>query len=266
MKTVHNNILCNYIITEIYNEHQARDSHGRWTSGQGTSTVKIDGKTYKVVRTPEEGVDAILKGKRVFFDDQKNVHTSLKKLAEMAADAKSKGKEAPNYDLCKVAVKGTNIFCTGNKGIKRIDMPQLGGVPAKGSLSEKFTRNPYNKAEVIGAEAFKTFLKEKGYKIKQGKVPVAKLMSTQNELVGPKVAKMMTQTDFDISANPIFITADNYILDGHHRWAANVGKDAEDGKLGNWNMPVEIIQAPITEVLPMTVKWGQDVGLKAKSG
>jgi hypothetical protein len=40
--------------------------------------------------------------------------------------------EGPKFDLCKVTVKGTNLFCVESKGIPRIKMPQLAGVPAKG--------------------------------------------------------------------------------------------------------------------------------------
>jgi thioredoxin reductase len=39
-------------------------------------------------------------------------------------------------------------------------------------------------------------------------------------------------------ADRIIVSEDNYVLDGHHRWAATVGLDSENNKLGEIKMPV----------------------------
>lgn len=259
-----------------YSPTQARDKLGQFSTGGGggsLGTIRGTAKHPRVVGTVDEAIKAILDGEDVEMKSAKQVHTVLSKLAAMAVDAKAKGKDAPNYDLCKVSVKGTNMFCASKlktkenpNGIPRIKMPQIGGVPRPGSKAESFSRNPWDKSEVDGSQAFIDHLKTLGIKTTLSKRAVASLSASQAELVGPKVAKMMVDKKFDVTKNPIFISRDSYIIDGHHRWAASVGRDAEDGKLGNTFMPVNIVDAPISVVLKLANAWASDVGLQAASG
>jgi hypothetical protein len=202
-----------------------------------------------VVRNIAQAVSLILKGKVVVLPDVGHVHTVLTKLAAIAKDAEKRGKDAPRYDLCKVSVAGTNLFC-GSKlktkefpdGVPRIDMPQL-----------KHT-----------AHAFVESLRAQGIKVKNEKVHAASLRATQAELVGSKVAAMMTNPDF--KPQRIFITSDHYILDGHHNWAAQVGRDAKDNHLGDLKIRVRRIDAPISEVLKIAQAWTKKHGIAGKAG
>ena len=82
---------------------------------------------------------------------------------------------------------------------------------------------------------------------------------------GEKVGGMMTSKDYDPSAEPIFVSRDGYVVDGHHRWAATVGKDAEDGKLGNnHKMNVIELDAPISQILKEANAWTDSFGIKRK--
>ena len=45
------------------------------------------------------------------------------------------------YNLCKVTVPGTNLYCDDNKGIPREKMPQLKSVPEPGSKADKLPKN-----------------------------------------------------------------------------------------------------------------------------
>jgi hypothetical protein len=67
-------------------------------------------------------------------------------------------KNSIRYDLCKVSVKGTNLFCGGNKGIPRDAMPQAKGEVVKGSKAEKL------------------LAKQNAKRVKNGKKPKMKLM------------------------------------------------------------------------------------------
>lgn len=241
-------------------------SSGKGSGGGGS------GKGPRKISNVNEAVEAILAGEEVALDRPKTVYTVLERLAKIAQDAKEKGEDAPNYDLCKVSVKGTNIFCASKlktkenpNGIPRIKMPQIGGKPREGSKAEDFPRNPWDTSEVDGTQAFIEHMKQNGIKTTNDKMSVASLSASQAELVGPKVAKMMVDESFDIAKNPIFISNDGYIVDGHHRWAANVGRDASDGKLGDREMPVRVIDAPISTVLKMANDWAADVGLQPAS-
>ena len=56
----------------------------------------------------------------------------------------------------------------------------------------------------------------------------------------------------------ITVTSDGYVLDGHHTWAAAVGRDAEDGNLDNdMEMDVVIVDMPMSKVYHLAVEWTQ---------
>ena len=57
-----------------------------------------------------------------------------------------------------------------------------------------------------------------------------------------------------IKEAPIFVTKDGYILDGHHRWAAKVAIDLDDGTLGDVEMPVDMIDIEIGEAIDLAMR------------
>ena len=266
----------NFVITK--GESAGHPFRGnQWTRGtSGGNAQKTTSARPKVrqAKNIDDAIKRILNGEIVEVKDVKDIHTVLEKLAEIAKDAKEKGKDAPKYDLCQVSVAGSNLFC-GSKlkskeypnGVPRIKMPQIGGNPEKGSIADKtFPRNPWDDKEVNGAEPFVAHLKEMGITSKKESVPASSLKASQGELVGSKVAKMMVDTGFDVTKNPLFVSSDGYVIDGHHRWAAAVGRDSSDGKLGNLKMNIIRIDAPISEVLKIANEWTESVGLKPAKG
>jgi len=115
--------------------------------------------------------------------------------------------------------------CSDNLGIPRSEMPQLSGA------------------------AFKTFIanvKAKGIKVESTKAKVGNLKATQREI---KAAKAVGMADsylkgkFDKITDPILVSKDNYILDGHHRYAAllSIGDNRE--------MNVLRVDMPVMEML-----------------
>jgi hypothetical protein len=258
----------------------------QWTrgiSGGGTGGSKKSGKkkpNKKVgrvtARTIEEGVKRILAGETFDMSDIKGAHSLIKKLADMANDAESRGDKPIKYDLCKVSVKGTNLFCGGNKGIPRDAMPQAKGDVVKGSKAEKLLakqnakrvkNGKKPKTEVDGTEEFLAHLDKAGISASKPKrVRSDKLKATQQDMNGEKVGGMMTSKDYDPSKEPIFVSRDGYVVDGHHRWAATVGKDAQDGKLGNnHKMNVIVLDAPISQILKEANAWTDSFGIKRKT-
>lgn len=222
----------------------------------------------------DDAVAMVKEGKVVELPDPKSAATLVVRLAEEANRMKAEGKKAKDYDLCNVSVGGTNLFC-GSKlrseeypnGVPRIEMPQLGGKPVPGSEADRLPRVPWNPAEVDGAAAFTDHLTNKlGIKVANESVAAADLRASQAELIGPKVAGIMLNKKFNPKANPIFISRDNYVIDGHHRWAAVVGRDATDGHLGDSKMPVIRVDAPISEVLHIANKWSSDFGIAQAAG
>ena len=196
--------------------------------GYSKDAVVKDG----VIHTPnvEDAARALHEGKKVNLDQPAKVSVLLNKLGSVTKEMIEKGEKAPTFDLCNVTVSGTNLFCVESKGIPRVEMPQI----------------PEGKEE-----DFIKHLASKGYKTEVGQTFAAHIRATQNELNGGKVAgiaKAMREEGF--KNIPLFVSKDNYVLDGHHRWAAEIGNDTIDGILANdKQMAVRRVDATITQLL-----------------
>ena len=229
-----------------------------------------DRPTPRQVDNVPDAVAAILKGEVVEIQDVRHVHTVLSKLAAMATEAKEKGEKAPKYDLCKVSVAGSNLFCGSPlktkefpNGVPRINMPQLKGPPVPGSAADKLPKSKSGSVNV--ADQFVEHLKSLGIETsKATSVPANSLKATQAQMEGQTVARMMTDPTYNPAKEPIFISRDNYVLDGHHRWAAQVGRDAEDGKLGDSQMNVIRVDAPISELFHRANQFTKDIGISER--
>lgn len=131
----------------------------------------------------------------------------------------------------------TNL-CKYNLNIPRIQMPQI--------------ENEY-------LDDYLKFIK-KYYKIKKISLPVSKLKATQNELSERAIRKTQKKIKKKIyKPNSIIVSKDNYILDGHHRWASY--RDCEVNptlcKLKKKTLKIKTykINAPIKKLLSKTKKF-----------
>lgn len=176
---------------------------------------------------------------------------------------KAAGEKANDFNLCKVTVPGTNLFCGDNVGKPRVSMPQIGGKPVAGTDADKLPKN--KDGEVDGTQAFKEHMESQGIKFRETRVKVKELKASQNELVGPKVAGMANNQSYNPAGKPIFVSSDGYVLDGHHRWAAVVARDTVDGVIGDLDMPVVQIDMPIRELLDFSEQWSEDFGIAPKA-
>lgn len=122
--------------------------------------------------------------------------------------------------------------CKDNLGIPRKDMPQLSGDPTKpdtvaGSFVEKY--------------------RKQGIRVSEGKMPVGKLKATQSEINADKIAGMVAASKagkLDLTkGDPIIVSKDGYILDGHHRWGALLTMDPHN------TMQVVRVGVPIKQLL-----------------
>lgn len=280
-----------YVTTLKFNpNHDTED--GRFTSGTGGSGSSSQGSKSKLtpaqqamqatlerqskkpvyrVKSVEEAVVRVLKGDNVEIQDTKHVHTLLKKLGEMAIAAKAANKKALNFDPCVVTVKGVSLFCTEKiktaefpHGVPRIEMPQFKSKnPTPDSEADKLPRN--DEGEVDGSQAFLKHLKQTGVETDPNAlVPARKLKASQAEMEGVKVAGMMLNPERDPKKAKIWVSKDNYVIDGHHTWAAAIGRDAEDGNLDNDKM-MEVVKVdlPMSEIYHMSVAWTRAYGLPA---
>ena len=238
--------------------------------------------------TIEEAIMALLDGHDVDMPDIAGAHTLIEDLAKMVSTLEQMVKDGEIddsalknfvFDLCQVTVKGTSAFCLGNKGIPRFMMPQAAGQVVPGSAAERLLekQNAERLAkgekisdEVEGTEDFLAYLLERGG-ITAGepeRVASDKLKATQRDMQGHKVAGMLGAKKagkYDPSKKPIFVSRDGYVVDGHHRWAATLGADFEDGILGNDHlMNVIVLDAPISQILRLANEWTDEFGIAKK--
>jgi hypothetical protein len=208
----------------------------------------------------EEAAKLLGEGKWVRLEQERQVSTLLDKLAEIVKDAKEKGEKAPDYDLCRVSVKNTNLFCAESKGIPRVKMPQFAGVPIKGSKADHFPKNAKGKVDLSGE--FAKHLQKQGIGYKETKVNAEFLKASQNQLNGEKVAGIANA--FEAKAispddEPIWVSTDDYVVDGHHRWAAAVAYGIERGE--DVELAVRQVDSDIITVLDMANKWTKEMGI-----
>ena len=132
-------------------------------------------------------------------------------------------------DLCA----GKKGICKNDLGISRKHMPQF------------TARRPINQ--------FRRHIKtEYGINSRASKRTADELKPSQGEINREKVDELIDDDLINNMRVPLVISKDNYIADGHHRWAAF--RMAAPRK----PMKVVIIDAPIKDVLGMAVDWGAE--------
>ena len=200
--------------------------------------------------------------------ERQQISTIVDKLAELGKQAKEKGEQAPNFNLCQVSIPGTNLYCDGNKGIERGDMPQFKGTPQPGSPADKLPKDENGEADT--EEFFKQMLNKQGIKVSEPtSVPPDRLKATQSELVGVKVAGMSkvladkNHPAYGKITAPIYVSNDGYVLDGHHRWAAVVAHNAANPK-NQIPMNVRVIDEPIEPLVKRSNSFAEKMGIRAK--
>lgn len=209
----------------------------------------------------------------------------------------------PDYNLCNISVEGTNLFCAEHKGYTRLTMPQLAGKPRAGSRAADLLKAQNEQGrkdwvaaggdpdefeeevEVNLADLYREHLATKGVKTTRKRQKASGLKATQQELVGSNVVGMMesmantnpdgTPKDPSKTRNGkpmvmppgrIYVSRDDYVLDGHHRWAAVVGMDLEDNVEGDLDMDVEVVDMDILQLMAATVEWTVEMGVEPKGG
>jgi hypothetical protein len=242
-----------------FDPDEPRDEAGRWTDGGGGSdgggARTHPGEGYsKHAWVDDKGVihtSNVYDAQRALFEDRKvelkqlkQVSTLIQRLGETAAEMAEHGETAPVFNLCNVSIPGTNLFCAESKGIPRVEMPVI---PAKRTKD------------------FIKYLRSEGYKIKKDSERADHLRATQNEISGAKVAASMARIDKEGFYKRLAISREDYILDGHHTWAGQLGVDARDGSLkGDKHVKVYRIDISITKLLEEANKWTKEQGIVKK--
>lgn len=212
------------------------------------------------------------------------VRTLIGKLKEMAdakiAELKASGmsdkeaEKAGEINLCQVSVPDTNLFCNESYDIPRLKMPQFGSTATPGSQVVKMheegvegvTMKEKNGVKEYNAQPlYEAHLKERGIKITEKEMPAEQLAASQVELKTTKVGGMADNPDFDPAGEAILVSRDGYIVDGHHRWGAQIVRDYLDGKGGDLKLKVKVIDMDILDILDDANAFADSIGLERKS-
>ena len=212
--------------------------------GKGYSKEAYEKNGVIYTSNVDDAARALHENRKVELDQPKSVSVLLDKLGAISKEMIAKGEKAPTFNLCNVTVKGSNLFCAESKGIPRIKMPQLDDEQTK---------------------AFRKHLKKEGYTITKEDENAANLRATQNELNGVKVAGVADhlRDKPDHHSKRIIVSQDDYILDGHHHWAAKIGLDAEDNNLfDDSKVKVARVNIKIMKLLELANKFTGGKGAK----
>lgn len=212
--------------------------------GYSPSAKLVDG----VIHTDNvhDAVRALWQGRKVQLKQPHQISTLVQELGKVNARVLKAGQKPPVFDLCNVTVENSNLFCAESLGIPRIEMPQ-------------FTEEQL--------KAFTEKLVSEGHQISHVKEYAPYLRATQSELNGGKIAKGVKW----LQGNPqgrereIIISGDNYVLDGHHHWAAMVTLDTMNQQNSSKTMINAVkINIGITDLLQKSWEFvgGRGVGGK----
>jgi hypothetical protein len=146
-------------------------------------------------------------------------------------------------DLTAVTINGApNMFSAMRTlGVPRDQMPQI--------------------TPDVQAEWFST-LSQQGIGYEVQKVDPSSLSATQSELNGQKVGGMIKAMEggtMSLEGDPLMVSNDGHVLDGHHRWAATAAMSADCG--GCIQIPVMVIDLPIAKLLPLANNWVDQKGI-----
>lgn len=207
--------------------------------------------------------DLLAEGKRVRLDQPRTASTLLSELARRVQEAKALGKDAPLYDLCKVTVRGTDLFCAESKGIPRVKMPQLSGRPIPGSRADAEPKNAAGSVNL--GDRFRDHMAAKGVRISDETERASWLKASQITLNGGVVAGMVKTLEAGrpIGGQPrIFISREGYVVDGHHRWAAMVGHGL--GQREEMMMDIARVDTDIITLLEEANRFAAEWGIGPK--
>ena len=234
------------------------------------------------------------------FGDPKKERAFIQELNH-AALAAMRGEKAYDFELCSKAFSDVG-FCYDpktksgvSKGIPRDRMPQFSSqvdpsrtdseafkalMAAKGYTSPDQVTPDDLKTEINMEKQFRAALEDAGYTIEEQEVPVTSLKPIQGQLKGEKIAGMYgtliaAQKDETYAKaaarllEPIYVS-DGYVIDGHHRWAAQCSVDIANGGGANTMMKTRTITkngkaVPVEDIIAFSNKFQKDIGLLSQT-
>ena len=219
-----------------------------------------------------------------------------------AALSAMRGEAAYDFELCSEVFAHLGLCFDPktkqkvSKGIPRDQMPQFSSkvdssrtdspafralMRSKGYTSPDQVTPKDLEDEVNMEREYRQALEDAGYDVSDEEVSVTSLKPIQGQLKGEKIAAMYgslaaAQADPENYGKaaarllePIYVS-DGYVIDGHHRWAAQVAIDIANGAGANATMKTRTITrggkpVPIEEIIEFSNKFQKDIGLLSQT-
>ena len=148
-----------------------------------------------------------------------------------------------NPDLTNLEIVGTKLFTRDNLGIMRDKMPQVPSAQKDEFLNE---------------------MAKRGIGVSRENISPQELHPIQAEISASKSGKIMR----DVEKNGhekgdkgrIVVSSDNYVIDGHHRWAASAFLSFKDKKE---SIPVLRVDMTHMELIDVVLAWNKASGIKS---
>ena len=239
------------------------DQPGR-VGGAGTPDDPVD-----VQGDMSRAVDLMIAGKHVRLSGPEEL-PALADEINRRGDAVGAGVGSnPPWDLGNVSVRGTRLFNEQTTGIERANMPQLAG-PAEPGSEAALLAGGANKFFIADPE-FRHQLERDGISVRNEQVPADELRATQAQLTATTVtgiARAAAQGSAKVThmlSEPIWVTEDNYVIDGHHRWAAGEVLAAMQHNFPGRRIEVQRIGLPVAQAIPYANRFAARIGIATKA-
>jgi hypothetical protein len=210
--------------------------HGNATGGVAAASGRLNGMTGPAFERPDGAV------------------TDTARLASAIDDL------GPNedLDLAEFEEGDSNLFASVEGAPAQSRLPKLKGVPKPGTPAAKLApaqRAKDGKTIVDLGPALLAHFKATA-KVVAATVPADQLRPTDLSLSGYRLRAMKQAIqNGSYKPTPILISDENYILDGHTRWAAQVA-------LGVKNLAVERVNLPVLKALKSEQQFAEEQGLE----
>lgn len=243
---------------------KALESRGR-PDGTGTAEDPID-----VQGNLDHAIVLMAQGKHVRLNQVDEIATLTDRVNDLADKLKARTGSEPKWDFGLISVRGTNLFTQQTRGIPRVQMPQTNGPAEPGTEAARIAGGAGKFVDL--APQFRQALIDSGVKVTETRVKASHLRATQLELTAATVAGISeaarggNRKVLHMLQEPIWVSRDNYVIDGHHRWAAEMVADARDGVLGNdTEMNVHRVDMDIGAVIPFANDFTRRMGIGGRA-
>lgn len=214
----------NSVTKHLAGQHD-QSTHGSWSKHHG-------GKKSDYAYPVRDAIDAVVAG-----NVGKVSPIDARFWLEQMADRKD------NPDLTNLEIVGTRFFTRDNLGIMRNKMPQ---VPSD------------TKEQFISA------MEKLGVKVTKDTVDPQKMHPIQAEISASKSGQIMKRmskegTGIGQDSRYIVVSKDDYVIDGHHRWAAALFLSFQDAGI---RLPAIRVDMNHDDLIKATLAWNNAVGIK----